>query len=281
MSTLNRIRALRISDLSPAQPATGEPICERVDPSSLYVDHSYQRNVGERGVKQIRKIIEGFCWTKFKPPICAYAEHDGAIILKVLDGQHTAIAAASHPEIDMIPVMIVDAAETSAQADAFVGLNTQRVAVTPLQIHQAAVVAGDPEAQTVELVCARAGVKLLRGTPGSGKYNARETVAVATIRALVERHSARGARTILEVLANADLAPITTHHIRAAEILLTAEDYRHRFEPDDLSSAIGSMFLVAEGEAKMLAHRTRQPFTEALASVWFRRTKKKRLVLRG
>lgn len=281
VSTLHPIRSVKISDLSPAIPRTGEPICERVDPRSLFVDRSYQRNVGERGLKQIRKIIEGFCWTKFKPPICAYAEHEEGTILKVLDGQHTAIAAASNPNVATIPVMIVDAPQTEAQAEAFVGLNTQRLAVTPIQIHQAALIAGDPEAQTVELVCSRAGVKILTSIPGSSKYNPRETIAVASIRALVERHSARGARQILEVLANADLAPITSHHIRAAEILMTAEDYRHRFEPEDLSIAIGSLFLVAEGEAKMLAHSHRQPFTEALASVWFRKTKKKRRPFRN
>lgn len=276
VSTLFPIRSVKISDLQPGIPKTGEPICERIDPRSLFVDRSYQRNVGERGIKQIREIIENFCWTKYKPPICAYAEHEGRTILKVLDGQHTAIAAAGNPHVDLIPVMIVDAPETQAQAQAFVGLNTRRLAVTPLQIHQASVAAGDPDALTVELVCANAGIKLVKSLAGGANYRPRETVAVASVRALVDRHSARGARQILEVLANADLAPITTHHIRAAEILMTHENYKNRFEPEDLSAAIGSMFLVAEGEAKMLAHSHRQPFTEALASVWFRKTKKKR-----
>jgi len=131
MTNLRAIEPISITDLDTAEPETGEPICERVDPKSLFVDPAYQRNIGERGLRQIRRIIEAWCWTKFKPPICAYAEEDGRTVLKVLDGQHTAIAAASHPHIDMIPVMIVEAAETAAQAAAFVGQNTQRVAVTP------------------------------------------------------------------------------------------------------------------------------------------------------
>lgn len=202
-------------------------------------------------------------------------------ILKVLDGQHTAIAAASNPHIEMIPVMIVEASETSAQAAAFVGQNTQRLGVTPLQLHQAAVVAGDEDALTVELVCARAGVKLLNATPGSGRYNSRETVAVASIRSLVEKHTAPGARRILEVLANADLAPITTRHIRAAEILMTGDEFRNRFEPEDLTDAIADLFLVAEDEAKMSAHTHLVPYTRALATVWFRKTRKRRRVFKA
>lgn len=90
---------------------------------------AYQRQIGERGLRQIRKIIEAFDWTKYKPPVCTYADHDGATVLKVLDGQHTAIAAASHPNINMIPVMIVNAADTASQAAAFVGQNTNHLGV--------------------------------------------------------------------------------------------------------------------------------------------------------
>ncbi|MGO7815405.1 hypothetical protein ACC674_38205, partial [Rhizobium ruizarguesonis] len=59
-------------------------------------------------------------------------------ILKVLDGQHTAIAAASNPHIDVIPVMIVDAEDTVSQAKAFIGQNTERLGVTTLQPDEAA-----------------------------------------------------------------------------------------------------------------------------------------------
>lgn len=276
MELLSPIAGMEWPDVIPARPSTGEPICERVDPRSLFVDHSYQRKVGERGISQIRRIVRSFCWSKFKPPICAYAEHEGRTILKVLDGQHTAIAAASNPHIDKIPVMIVEAANVEAQAAAFVGQNTGRLGVTPLQLHQAAVIAGDPEAQTVELVCARAGVKIVKNVPGGAKYLPRETIAIASLRGLIERHSAVGARRILEVLADGGLAPITGQHIKAAELLMTDKEFSLRFEPEDLSKAIGELFLTAEDEAKAFAHMNRIPVWKALAVVWFRKTKKKR-----
>lgn len=282
MEQLKPILPISITDLSPGLPSTGEPIFERVDPTTLYVDHAYQRQVSERGRRQIRKVITHFCWTKFKPPICAYAtDEKGATVLKILDGQHTAIAAASNPHVGKIPVMIVEAPDTQAQAAAFVGQNTQRVGITPLQLHQASVVSGDEDATTVEQVCQRAGVTVLKGPAGNARYRARETIAVSTVSGLVSRQTAMGARRILEVLANAELAPITGHHIRAAEFLMTNKDYCQKFDPADLTVAIGELFLTAEDEAKVFCHAHRGvPFWKALGIVWFRKTKKKRLHLR-
>jgi hypothetical protein len=101
------IAPISIASVTPHQPSTGMPICELVDPTDLFVDPAYQRDVSERGLSQIRRMIESFDWAKFKPPICAYAETDGRTVLKVLDGQHTAIAAASNPFVSQIPVVIV------------------------------------------------------------------------------------------------------------------------------------------------------------------------------
>lgn len=80
----------------------------------------------------------------------------------MIDGQHTAIAAASHPDIALIPVMVVEAVDQAERAGAFIGHNRDRLNITPMQMHYAAVAAGDEDALTVEQVCARAGVKILR-----------------------------------------------------------------------------------------------------------------------
>ncbi len=277
-SDLRSIEPINIDDLDTATPATGEPICERVDPRTLMVDPAYQRSIGERGLRQIRKIVEAFCWTKFKPPICAYAEHGGKTVLNVLDGQHTAIAAASHPGIDMIPVMIVEAPETSAQAAAFVGQNTERLGVTALQLHQAAVVANDPDALTIEQVCARAGITILRTPPSRGQFKPRETVSISALRALVDKRGAMKARMILEVLANANLAPIAADHVRAAELLMTDPEYSETFDPTDLTREIETAGKTAEHEAKVFSLTHKVPAWRALAIQWFRKTRKKRKV---
>jgi hypothetical protein len=280
MTILRRIKPLEFDDLTPNEPVTALPRFELVDPLVLFVDETYQRSVSERGRRQIRKIVKEFCWTRFKPPICCHSEVDNKTVLLVIDGQHTAIAAASNPNVRSIPVMIVEAPETAAQAAAFVGQNTDRTAVTPLHIFQAALIAGDEDALTTKQVCERAGVKILKSPAGTSRYGACETIAVTAIQSLVRRHTAMGARRILEVLVNAQLAPITGHHIRAAEYLMVDKDHCHRFEAADLSTAIGELFLLAEDEAKILSHAHRMPFWRALAAIWFRKTKKKRMHLR-
>jgi hypothetical protein len=251
---LRPIEPVGLTGLDIGDPEHGEPICERVDPRELFVDPSYQRSIGERGARQIRQIIENFDWNRFKPPIAAYAEHDGKTVLMVLDGQHTAIACASHPKIGLIPVMIVEAAETAAQASSFVGQNTGRLAVTPLQLHKSALVAEDPDAVTVANVCGRAGVKILATSPK--KFAPGETVAIAAISSLVDRRGAMKARIILEVLAQGGFAPISA--------------------PQNLKEAVATGWPSDYEEAKTLAVAHRWPLWKAIAINWFRKTPKKR-----
>lgn len=270
------IAPVSAAGIIPQAPATGMPICEVVDPTTLYVDPAYQRSVGDRGMRQIRRIIEGFDWAKFKPPICAYSECDGKTILKVLDGQHTAIAAASNPHIRLIPVMIVEADDTIAQAKAFIGQNTDRLGITTLQLHQAALAAADEDAQTLELVCSRAGIKVLKTTNAYTGTGSRQTIAVKQIEALISRQGARVAREILEVLANAERGPLTAPQIKAVELLMTDPEYAEKFNPDDLTEAIVDLLHTAEDEAKLLGVTHKITFWKALAITWFRKCKKRR-----
>src|SRR4051812_39902397 len=78
---------------------------EDVDPTRLYVDDQYQRALSRKSHALIRKIVANWDWGRFKPPVVAEEEYG----FDVIDGQHTAIAAASHPGITKIPVMIIEA----------------------------------------------------------------------------------------------------------------------------------------------------------------------------
>jgi hypothetical protein len=110
-----------------------------VDPSTLIVEVGYQRDLSGKSLRLIKNIVANWDWAKFKPPVCAYSP-DG---LFVIDGQHTAIAAASHPGIKKIPVMVVHRPDIEDRAAAFVSQNMNRVAMSPLQIFHAQLVAGD------------------------------------------------------------------------------------------------------------------------------------------
>ncbi|PST19698.1 hypothetical protein C7U61_14475 [Rhizobium sp. JAB6] len=252
------------------------PICEHVDPITLFVDPAYQRDIGERGLRQIRKIVEKFDWSKFKPPICAYADIEGDTVLKVLDGQHTAIAAASNPFISQIPVMIVEAEDTMSQAKAFIGQNADRVGVTHLQLHHAAVAAGEEDAKTIEEVCAAAGVKILKRPGAYNREASRESIAVAAIKQLIARRGDKLAREILEIIANAERGPITAQHIKAVEFLMTHSEYSELIIPEDLTAAIVDLLMSAEEDAQQLAMARRWPFWKALAIIWYKKCKKRK-----
>src|SRR5690606_35894472 len=96
-----------------------------------------------------------------------------------------------------IPVMIVEAEDTAAQAKAFIGQNTQSLRVTNLQLHQAAIAAADEDALTLELTCTASNVKLLKNPNSYTGDGSRQTIAVKQIEALIARRGRIVARQVL------------------------------------------------------------------------------------
>jgi hypothetical protein len=269
---LRSVKPLSLAGLSPACAGHRRPVFEWVRPAELKVDETYQRQLSEASVTLIRKIVSQWDWRRFKPPIVARLGED----LVVVDGQHTAIAAATHPEISEIPVMIVPADSLADQARAFVGHNRDRLNITIMQMHYAAVAAGDEDALTIDQVCQRAGVKVLRSPPAHGVYKPGDTVAVKAIGALISRRGAQKARVILQILAEARSAPVSAPLIKATEMLLHDEEYRGQVEPADLTSALLALGFVAEQEAKVFAAAHNVPLWRALGVVIFKRARRGR-----
>ena len=281
LSVLRRVAEIDLGDGEPNEPHSGPPIIEWVDPRSLYVDESYQREISPRGVKLIRMIATGWDWSKFKPPICALGEHDGAAVLVVNDGQHTAIGAACNPWVDQIPVVVVETPDIKTKALSFIGHNVNRIAVTNLQLHHAALAASDERAQTVQQVCDRAGVKILKQPPGDGVYEVGETLAVKGIYGLVERRFAIGARKVLEVLVQGECAPVSIAQIKAVEFLMNDPDHAGKIEPDDLVDTIRGGYAVDFDEARRLSVSHKTAVWRALVMVWFKKCKKRRKAVAG
>ncbi|WP_341020741.1 hypothetical protein [Brevundimonas diminuta] len=267
--TLRSITAISSAGLTPSTPSSSGPIFEWVNPADLLVNEAYQRDLAERSIKLIRRIVQGWDWTKFKPPVCSLGD-DG---MEVIDGQHTAIAAATHPGIDKIPVMIVETNTVNDRAAAFIGQNMDRLGVTKMQLHKAAVAAGDEDALTIEQVCARAGIKLHASRPH--RWQVGDSMAVVAIGSLIDRRHAAGARRVLDVLVQAECAPVTANAIRAADIILFDPDYADA-DQDNLPDTIRGLGAAAEREAATHALAHRIPVWRALGIVWFRKCRKKR-----
>jgi hypothetical protein len=259
------IEPIAIPGVTPGGTPRAYPIFEDVDPRTLLVDEGYQRDSSERSMKLVRKIVAGWDWAKFKAP-CAVMTDAG---LELIDGQHTAIAAATHPEIKTIPVMIVDVAKRAERAAAFIGHNKDRVAVTTAQIHVAALMAGDAEAFTIESVCSAAGVKTLTAKPKDHRPG--ETMAISAVGAVIRGREKVGAIRVLKVAVDAKIAPLTQIEIKAIDLLLYGSDYQGQISDAALVATITTMGRKAYSEANVFraAHPT-TPLWKALAITWFK-----------
>lgn len=278
--SLRKIAAVELESAPPPWPPSGvdddgleAPTIEWGDPSSLYVDESYQRGIGAKGLSLIRRVAGGtFGWRKFKLPVVTVADGGERVCI---DGQHTATMAVTRG-IRSIPWLLVKTRGQADQADAFVGQNSDRTAVSTLQQHKALVAAGNPEALTVEQVCERAGVTLCGVQKTTWSIN--ETIALASIRKIVNRRYAAGAGRVLRILAAAHLAPITADHIKAVEALLFNAEFKDAVKDERITEALqGAAGIKLMDEAKMFAARHRVRTWEGLVSVLYQAATKRRV----
>lgn len=263
MTKLRPIKPMSFPDVTPATAFGKPPEVRWVDPKTLFVDATYQRELSERSIRLIRSVIASFKWNRFELP--TVVETEGRQ-LHIIDGQHTAIAAATL-SIALIPVLIVEAETLAERARAFVGHNVDRVQVSPFDIYQALLASGDPDAQDIANVCARAGVRL-RQFAQTSRIEPGDTKALGLIRRLVKKRGVQKARKVLQCLAEAKLAPIPGGAITAVENLF-ADD-------KDLDFAALARIILADGEsglgkARGTASRERIAYWRVLYDRWAKR----------
>lgn len=249
------------------RPSNQAPTLLWLKPIDLFVDEGYQRSLSRSSIKLISRIVQGWNWTHFKPPIVV--KDDVTDMFYVLDGQHTAIAAASHPSIEKIPVMVVDAEHISERARAFIGHNKDRISVSATQLHHSAIVAHDPEALEIEAVCKDAGVIVLRQMPQKGVFRTGETMALNSIRSLIRRFGSEKTRAVLTCLVRAERAPIRSDEMKSVAHLLYVNSGSVA-AVDVVRAMRETPYAVALPEARDLASSAALPLAEALAAVYAR-----------
>lgn len=258
--SLRRIEALPFPDA--VTPDLGErPELLWVAPTDLWVDQNYQRDLKRQSFELIAKMRREFRWNRMKPPIVVRSEDK----LHVIDGQHTAIVAATL-KIPLLPVFIVSAEARDERARSFVSHNTDRVRVQPIDIFRALVSGGDPEALEVDQVLTRAKVRLRQISP-STLIAEGDSMAVGTIRNLVKKRGPLLARQVLETLVQAKRVPISAAEIIAAEQLLCLER-GDRVDREALTLVIRMLgdegLMAAQGHAKV----SKKPVWRVLAERW-------------
>ena len=195
------------------------PSLEWIELDRLTIDRRYQRVMGQKNERHVRRIVRAFSWNHYQPIIVTESGEKFAVI----DGQHRLAAARAHPAIDRLPCYVVDAPDVETQAGIFIAANTQRIGLGRIHQFWAAHAARAAWAVRIFKLCSAAGVEISR-TPRSN-LPARTTVATFTLQKLF---------------------PLGDEAIAAALRMLMAS---HRDTPDVFRSAtIAALARIAQAE---------------------------------
>lgn len=208
------------ANMKPARMDLDRPEVRMARIADLKVERSYQRDMTPKSIALIRKIVTGWDWTKFKPPICAEKD-DGSLV--VIDGQHTAIAAASHPGLAALPVLVVKAATIEKRAESFVSHNRDRIAMSPLQLFHAEVAAGVEDAMGLLVVTKAVGITVPRSPPKKGSEEPGTLVAITAAQRVFKAAGAPFCERVLRIAAESGLL-ITSTLVYGLQVLLRDTD---------------------------------------------------------
>lgn len=189
-----------------------------LSPDQLVVNEDYQRDLSRASIRQIRNMAGAWDWCSFKAP--NVARTDDPNIFEVVDGQHTAIAAATNGNVHFLPCLVMSAETLKEKATGFLGINRNRIALTKVAIYGAQVAAQDDTAIAVEAAMSRVGVNLLSMPPSKGGFKVGDTMAVATLLEIAKRGGEDRLATILQIAKEAQAAPISSSVLKALDIAL-------------------------------------------------------------
>lgn len=172
--------------------AIGEkPSLEWVPVEAIDVDQNYQRPLKQ---SLVDKILKKFTWAKF-----------GAVVLSrkeggrytVIEGQHRWTAAKLHPNVREVPAIVVEHEDLKGEAESFLAINRDRMAVTSVEQYWAGLTAGDDTAIAVSKVLASAGCDVVRE---SGHYRPNLTNAIGAVQRCLQNYGQGATRRALLVI---------------------------------------------------------------------------------
>jgi len=188
------------SPLRFAEPLGHRPSLEWRRVAELAADPSYQRSIDTKRARDlIHRIARGWDWNLCQPLAIA-RRGDGS--LRVVDGQHRLAAARLRDDIHDLPCVVTAYADAGAEAAAFVALNSDRRALSKLELFKAALISGDEEAGAVMALIEGAGLTLAQHT----NWTAWRPAAIANVPGIVagyRKHGADVTRIALRAIAGA------------------------------------------------------------------------------
>jgi hypothetical protein len=261
---LRRVVPLNLSPKpKPLERIAPTPEPRMVFPQQLLIEAAYQRDLSSRSMSLIRKIVNGWDWAKFKPPICA----EGPTGLYVIDGQHTAIAAATRG-IRQIPVLVVSAKAVEERAGAFVSHNRDRLPMSPFQIIHAEAAAGDATARAVLALAEKTGAVIPRSAPPAGRAKPGTILSISDLRQAVSAGDAAVVERVLRIAVMIEAKPLPRMVFRALRMLLSAGHFSDVAKRPDaaIANAMEDVEILNE-MARDRAAKTGEPTVRACASI--------------
>lgn len=249
--------------------AIGKPP-ERVErePTSIWIDPDFQRNISHRGKTLIADMTREWHWPSFIPPAIYKDERRGLEV--AYDGQHTLIGAASRNDILKIPCDLHETLEDAvAAAAAFLERNTHRIGVSPFQRFKAALKAEHQWATDLNAMALRIGFRI--PFYPSVKVRPDTVLSITTLQDIIERRGKDGLARIMRVLIGNGIAPIREMHLSALEVLLFDRDFAKLVTDGKLKQTIrGLNNNIMLGEATTEAIKRGMTRGRALAMVYLR-----------
>ncbi len=229
---LTRVHPLKRHDLvpRPIDEMGPPPVLIWIPLKDLVIDHSYQRELTKASMRLIRKMVAEFDWATMKA-INVVERGDGRF--EVIDGQHTAVAAATHGEVNELPALVCEPLTKVEKARAFVGINTNRMRMSGLQVFWAEVAAGDDVSMAVVAGAVKGNARVLRSQPQTGVYKQGDTLAVKALKMVAKNKGKAGVAHVLRLGVRAKIVPITALAIKSFGHVLWASEYDGRRPSDD------------------------------------------------
>jgi hypothetical protein len=206
--------------IEPKPVAGNIPELTWVAPTDLGIDPRYQRNLTPKSLALIKKIAEEFNWGRYRPPLVV--NRDGRLL--IVDGQHTAIAAASRADLEKIPVLVVESIGADREAADFVAVNTQKVAMTPFAIFHANLKAGDAATVTANRRLIAAGAFVPRNSFMKGKWPVGSITSPAAVLYLLRHGGEDQLERVTRICVDAEARGITRTMLRCVDGFLTAPE---------------------------------------------------------
>lgn len=183
----------------------------------LVIDETYQRSVSDSSMRLIRRLVETWTWSQFKP-LSVAPVGDGRY--EVIDGQHTAIAAATHGGIETLPCLVLDVTTLQERSAAFVGINSDRVSLTPYALYRARLAAQDPGAVAVEEALTASGARLEESLRYDVDYPAGTVACIRTLHLIAKRGGAPQLARLLQICIAASITPVWSDLLKGLEIVV-------------------------------------------------------------